>query len=240
MALSYPATLKVVDKISGLHTAPLQEWLAAEEPIKFVGDNVQQSKGVRDARSDHQKSMLHMYSMLVVRGRVSEPDLPSTGSTADLSTLKPESFLPNETDVRDLRLHLCVLVGQVLCEYIKCLKSFSSVVPKHTPHQYYSEMSKKSETYFLDVLMKNEAKHSDMLDIMITAHNYLGEDFPPNSKVLSGGDQLTCERQYCAQRHLMDGDTPRERLQHLEPVCEDWHTLMNLLIVRQYMSEGLQ
>ena len=173
MALSYPATLKVVDKISGLHTAPLQEWLSAEEPIKFVGDNVQKSKGVRDARSDHQKSMLHMYSMLVVRGRVSEPDLPSTGSTADLSTLKPESFLPNETDVRDLRLHLCVLVGQVLCEYIKCLKSFSSIVLKHIPHEYYSEMSKKSETYFLDILMKNEAKHSDMLDIMITAHNYL-------------------------------------------------------------------
>ena len=57
--------------------------------------------------------------------------------------------------------------------------------------------------------------------------------------MLSGGDQLTCERQYCAQRHLMDSDTPRERLQNLEPVCEDWHTLMNLLIVRQYMSEGL-
>lgn len=116
--------------------------------------------------------------------------------------------------------------------FVKCLKPFSSVVPKHIPHQYYSEMSKKSETYFLDVLMKNEAKHSDMVDIMVTAHNYLGEDFPPNSKVLSGGDQLTCERQFCAQRHLMDGDTPRERLQNLEPVCEDWHTLMNLLIVR--------
>ena len=93
-------------------------------------------------------------------------------------------------------------------------------------------MSKKSETYFLDVLMKNEAKHSDMLDITITAHNYLAEDFAPTSKVLSGGDQLTCERQYCAQHHLMDGDTPRECLQNLEPVREDWHTLMNLPIVR--------
>ena len=71
------------------------------------------------------------------------------------------------------------------------------------------KMSQKSETYFLDVLMKNEAKHSDMVDIMVTAHNYLG-DFSPDSKVLSGGDQLTCERQFCAQCHLMDGDTHRE------------------------------
>lgn len=70
-----------------------------------------------------------------------------------------------------------------------------------------------------------------MVDIMVTAHKYLGEEFPQSGKVLSGGDQLTCERQFCAQHHLMDGDTPHDRLQNLETVCEDWHTLMNLLIV---------
>lgn len=66
VALSYTATLKVVDQISGLHTALLQQWLAANTPVKFVGDNVQKRRGVRDTHSDHQKSMLHMYSMLVV------------------------------------------------------------------------------------------------------------------------------------------------------------------------------
>ena len=141
--------------------------------------------------------------------------------------MKPEVFLPNEDEVRELRLNLCVLVGRVLCRYIKCLQPLSKLVPKHIPHQHQKEMSKKSETYFLDVLMKNEAKHSDMVDIMTAEHDYLGKEFPENSKVLSGGDQLTCERQFCAQRHLMDGDTPRDRLQNVEPVCEDWHALMN-------------
>lgn len=229
VALSYTATLKIVDQISDNHTAPLQTWLAAKVPIKFVGDNVQKSKGVRDVRSDHQKSMLHMYSMLVVRGRVSDPSLASTGCTLDLSTMKPDAFLPTEDEISDLRMNLCVLISRVFCKYIKCLKPLSKVICDHIPHQYHSEMAQKSETYFLDVLMKNEAKHSDMVDIMITLHNYLGKTF--KGKVISGGDQLTCERQFCAQRHLMDGDNPYDCLQNVEPVSEDWHSLMNLLMV---------
>ena len=68
-----------------------------------------------------------------------------------------------------------------------------------------------------------------MIDIMNILHDYLGKDFPPSKKVLSGGDQLTCEQQVCAQRHVMDSDSPRDRLAYLEPVCEDWHCLMCFL-----------
>ncbi len=93
-------------------------------------------------------------------------------------------------------------------------------------------MTEVSQTHFLDVLLKNEAKSSDMIDIMVAMQDYLGKDFPPNRKVLSGGDQLTSERQCCAQRHLMDGDTPKDRLQLIEPVCEDWHGLMCFLKVK--------
>ena len=72
-----------------------------------------------------------------------------------------------------------------------------------------------------------------MLVIMKTMHDYLGEDFPSDKKVLSGGDQLTCERQSFAQKHVMDGDVPRDRLELVEPVIEDWHTLMCFLKVRE-------
>lgn len=111
------------------------------------------------------------------------------------------------------------------------VQPFAKYVPPHIPHAYHSQMSDASQTWFLDVLLKNEAKHSDMLDIMATMRKYLGDDFPSTAKVLSGGDQLTCERQNGAQRHVMDGDTPDERLQQFEPVCEDWHALMCFLKV---------
>ena len=67
---------------------------------------------------------------------------------------------------------------------------------------------------------------------MLLIMDYLGENFPGTRKVISGGDQLTCERQSNAHRQMMDGDALKERLQLLEPVCKDWHTLMSFLEVR--------
>ena len=93
-------------------------------------------------------------------------------------------------------------------------------------------MAKKSEVIVLDVLYKNEACHRDMLDIMRHEQSYLGKDYI--GRVPSGGDLLTCERQRCAQQHVMDSYTPQERLELLEPVIEDWHTLMCLLEVRVF------
>ena len=55
-----------------------------------------------------------------------------------------------------------------------------------------------------------------MIDIMKCMQGYLGDNYPDERKVLSGGDQLMCERQVGAQRHTMDGDTVRDRLGLLE------------------------
>jgi len=92
-------------------------------------------------------------------------------------------------------------------------------------------MSRKSEVVVLDILMKNETKHKDMLDIMHTFQDYLGNDYPEDRPVLSGGDQLTVEREVGAQRHMMCGNTIRERLQLLKPDPADWHFLVTMIAV---------
>ena len=53
-------------------------------------------------------------------------------------------------------------------------------------------MAQKSEVYVLDVLMKYEARHDEMIDIMRTLHLYLGEEYDANRVVVSGGNQHTC------------------------------------------------
>ena len=121
-------------------------------------------------------------------------------------------------------MNLTILVSRILCSYIKCLAPLKKVVPTHILHDHYEAMCKESDTFFLDVLLKNEAKHEDMIHIMHEQQKYLGKDY--SGKVLSGGDQLTCERQVCAMRHVICGNTKEEYLQLLEPSIEDWHTLM--------------
>ena len=121
--VSYTATLKAFNEISCLHKVPLQQWIADGVQFKFVGDNVNKKKGVRDIRSDHQSQLHHMFSMLVVRGRTQDPPhpLPLSQSQPSLSSLEVSSLLPTPEDVEAIKKNLLVLVSRILCKYMKSL-----------------------------------------------------------------------------------------------------------------------
>ena len=223
--MSYNATIAAIGK---QRIVPIQSWMEKGMEFKFVSDNVDKKKGVRDIRTGCHGEMKHMCSLLAVCSRIPS-STPNLRGRVNLESLNPSAFLPTTDDVLQIKNNLVILVSRILCRYIMCLSAFSEAVEPHIPHKFSKEMVCKSDTFILDVLSKNEARHSDMIDIMNVLHDYLGREFPQNNKVLSGGDQLTCERQVCAQRHLMDSDSPRERLAFLEPVCEDWHCLMCFL-----------
>lgn len=176
---------------------------------------------------------MHMYSVIAVATRVPRPDLPRVGRlVSDLTKLKPGQFLPHAVDTQELSRNLLILVERVITKYIPDIGFMSKIVPQHILHPHSVEMSQKSNICVLDVLIKNEACHDDMLDIMHQLQGYLGTNIPDNLRVTSGGDQLTVERQCACQRQHMDGDTLEERLQLLQPVVEDWHGLCSFLSVR--------
>ena len=175
--------------------------------------------------------MLHMCSLLATRSQLPPLDLSNTGQVKNVNSLPWESFLPTQEDIDGVRSNLVVLVSRLLVQYFKDLTFLSKYVPNHIKHKYSQQMSKKSEVAVLDVLMKNEATSTGMLDIMKAMQDYLGDDYPPQKKVASGGDQLTSERQAAAKRHMMDCDTPKDRLQLVEPQTEDWHCIVCMLKV---------
>ena len=152
---------------------------------------------------------------------------------SDFGSLQPSDFLPTAQDIKAIQDNLAVLVSCILCQNMKHLSFILRVVPVHITHQYSEEIAKKSDVIVLDVLMKNEAINADMPEIMQVMQGYLGEDFPPDQRVVSGGDQLTCERQLGSKRHMMDGDTSRDRLDEFEIQTEDWRALMSLFGVSE-------
>ena len=231
VCLSYTSTLRLIGEISKLHDVPIQQWLAEGATFKFIGDNVDKKRGVRDVRFDHSGQMIHMYSVLVARSRLPSLDLSREGHVADILTISWQSFLPSSHDIQQVKQNLIVMVSRVLTKYMKAFSSLSKCVPQHIRHRYTQHMSKKADVRVIDVLMKNEVRHSDMVDIMRSMQGYLGDGYPSHHRVASGGDHLTCKRQIGAQRHLMDGDSPAARLQLLEPHAEDWHCLLCILSV---------
>jgi len=134
--------------------------------------------------------------------------LPNIGKVKPITSISAESFLPTTTEISAVKTNIIVIVSRILTQYIHDLSPMSKAVTQHIIHKYSSEMSKKSEVVLLDVLMKNEAKASDMIEIMKKMHEYLSTDYSPERKVAAGGDQLTCERQAASQSHMMYGNTP--------------------------------
>lgn len=221
-----------MDDLSETHIVPLKKWINEGVVFKFWGDNVDKKKNVRDLRSDNKGEMVHMFSLLAGRSRTPAPELIHTcDDLSVLDTLSNETFLPSSSDVSCVKKNLVDLISRILTQYIPGLAPLAKFVPQHILHQYSKEMAQKSEVYALDVLMKNEAKHSDMIDIMRTLQSYLGESYNDDRRVISGGDQLTCERQVGAQRLTRCANSVAERLELLEPVSEDWHCLVSLLRV---------
>ena len=124
-----------------------------------------------------------MYSIIAVASRVPRPDLSLVGPSKALTKVSTSQFLPSSGDLKELTANLLVLVERV---YIPDLSFLSDVVPQHIPHQYSAEMSLKSETAVIDVMMKNEACHDDMQDIMRQMQGYLGNNVPNDFRIASG------------------------------------------------------
>lgn len=163
----------------------MKKWIEEGATFKFIGDNVDKKLGVRDVRSNHSGNMLHMYSILCARSRLPSLDLSQVGQVAHLGAINWKSFLPSEADVKQVKQNLVVLVSRLLTYYVKALSPLGKSVPQHIKHCYSQQMSRKSEVVVLDVLMKNETCHSDMVDIMVAMQGYLGKDFPTSHKVAS-------------------------------------------------------
>ena len=203
VSLSYTAVLKLVADISERHKAPLERWLRERAAVKFVGDNVEKKRGVRDIRSDHKGELKHMYSLLAVKGRVNPPAPTAEFSPPDISSLQVSHFLPTVSDLLTIESNLLVLVSRVLCRYIKVLKPQKCSLVMHIPHIHSTEMASKSEVAVLDILHKNETKSADMVNIMREQQSYLGEEF--TYTVLSAGDHVTYERQQGSEQATRDG-----------------------------------
>lgn len=111
------------------------------------------------------------------------------------------------------------IIGRILTgTYLDLLDPFAKYVPKHIIINTREKWKKCM--YALDVLMKNEAKHSEDITKLPRQKFYNDER-----------RRLTCERQVGPQRLTRCANSVAERLKLLEPVSKDWHCLVSLSLV---------
>lgn len=77
-----------------------------------------------------------------------------------------ESFIPSEQDTSHFKCATKFLVARELISTFQAFKWMELVVPKHIEHPLTNIMSRKSESFVLPILLKNEAKYEDCVDIL--------------------------------------------------------------------------
>ena len=103
----------------------------------------------------------------------------------------------------------------------------------------------------LGIILKNENKTTEMVDIMSHLHQYVPAatytkttlvcsteetvEHAAFHKILFGGDQLTVARARSSQKVMANSVSPVDSLHGLIPCAEDWHTKLNLLDVSYFL-----
>ena len=113
--------------------------------FKLVGDNVDKHVKPAEYQVDSQAKSLHYFHTYAVRDRIDLSDYSDTPPEVNEADLDFSRIELSDSDHEALKKNFSYLVARVLKEYMPFLTSFGSGLESHIRHQYYEEMSLKSE-----------------------------------------------------------------------------------------------
>ncbi|XP_046583753.1 uncharacterized protein LOC124290951 [Haliotis rubra] len=132
-----------------------------------------------------------------------------------------------------------VLMGRRLAKYIPALEWMASVLPDHIPHRFSDTMAKKSIIVPSRLMILNEAKYEDCVQILDNTEDILRESFSEalgssaeleKLKVPFWGDQLTRIRLQYAKPLRAHAPNPIKRFEDVGPfMCTMWHNKQDFL-----------
>ena len=141
----------------------------------IVLDNIDWKVRAHDMREEHQNVSEHEVASTLVFDRVPSDHLPDNGPQKDIKTTGPGFFLRSDDELSQIAYRYRVYADRIIAKAIPKLNFLADSLPKHIPHQSSEEMKVKSEIFTLPVLMKDEKKYADCVDVMDTFEDWLRE-----------------------------------------------------------------
>ena len=133
----------------------------------FVLDNIDWEEKAHDMRQNVQNRSVHAVATSIVFNRVPDQNLPDVGPQLDLRNSNVHDIVAvSKEDKEEMRRWYRVIVANLLFRHFEAFKMFQQHVPQTTDCAYATEMSAKSEVLTMPVLMKDEKKYSDCVDIL--------------------------------------------------------------------------
>ena len=151
----------------------------------LVLDNIDWDVKVHDIRSNKQNKSVHAVATSIVFDRLTFSHLPDNGQQKNLATCDLNEL--TGVGQGETRERYKFFLGKILCEQFPAFDFLKDIVPEHSPCQYQEEMKEKSVVVPLPVLMKDEKKYADVVDVLDQLEDWVMEIYvkaglcvPPN------------------------------------------------------------
>ncbi|XP_028416394.1 uncharacterized protein LOC114540402 [Dendronephthya gigantea] len=133
----------------------------------YVLDNIDWEEKAHDMRQNVQNRSVHAVATSIVFNRVSDEGLPDSGPQQRLKDCNVHELVNiNPLELEAIRNRYTILVANILFEYFPYFGAFRQYLPKATNCAYKSEMETKSEVLTMPVLMKDEKKYAECVDVL--------------------------------------------------------------------------
>ena len=175
--LSHTSKIKLLDLIGHHFADNAISQTRLGKNLHGTGDNWDMKIRPHDMLSTHQNIDLHYFASNLIVERVPCNNLSKMSPQKDINSLSNSTFLLDEVEAVKLREDLKVLVGRVLVAHIPQLSFLKRIIPEHIPHKYQREMMQKSIIVPLPMMMKDEKKYEDVVDILDGYEQHLEDIF---------------------------------------------------------------
>lgn len=228
----------MLDELAKYSTELIEKKVAEGNDGKINGDNLDVYVTTNDMRMKEKNRDYHFFASDITFDRLNSDQMENAGPIGDVNNLSYLNFVTSAPEEKLYKDSLKILLGRILTDYIEDFSWMKHVIPNHIPHDLEDVMCKRSEVFWLPVMLKNEARYSDCVQIMTEYERLVCEWYTKAGRgneldcvrVPVGGDQLTRVRLQGAKALKAGALTAEDRLEHLDPIIvEMFHTLQDFI-----------
>ena len=143
------------------------EMVKSGDKFVYVLDNIDWEEKAHDMRTDAKNKSVHAVATSIVFSRIPIGDLPDTGPQQDLKKCNVAQLVKlSQADMESVRIRYRTLLAKLLFEHLPAFNKFKGCVSQTTDCHHAKEMATKSNVVIMPILMKDEKKYSECVDVL--------------------------------------------------------------------------
>lgn len=119
-------------------------------------------------RKDNQNKSVYAMATTIVFNRIPDEKLPDVAPQQDLRKCNVHQLVKvNVSEMECIRKRYRIILQNLLFEHFPFFSSFQNYLSPHiTPCRYSDEMAEKSKTFTMPIVMKDEKKYAECVDLL--------------------------------------------------------------------------